>query len=431
MAAQEKNCYLGINGKKYGPVSEEDIRTLHTQGKVTGDTPFIRKGMTDWVSLSSAGIITAMASADDLPPLPEADGGQEKKSKLGCLAAALGLLLVVAVMGMIGVMTFVSNNTAKPANSVSEEKQIEDDASAETARKEAEASEPAEAQTSEVAPEIEKIETPAPTNYVYGFLNFEYKKASSSQTVEFIFHNNTGNRIEMIKLQGKWLDADGVVIGSFAPSATNILANDRVKMGDHNWSAERAATIRIEKLFVGIDYAGNGDYTGRELPNDGIIPVISLDQLTAENRPSYYYTGTALQAPTATPAPAPTPEPTPAPAAPAPAQAPQVIIQVPPSNVPSAGGTTSNYDYVIPYSSSMYLTQNDISGFSASQLRIARNEIYARHGRMFTSADLQNYFNNQAWYYPTIPANQFKDSTLNDFEKKNIDLLQKRENALK
>lgn len=38
----------------------------------------------------------------------------------------------------------------------------------------------------------------------------------------------------------------------------------------------------------------------------------------------------------------------------------------------------------------------DLSGLSKSKLRIARNEIYARHHRKFDSADLQIYFDKKA-----------------------------------
>lgn len=80
-------------------------------------------------------------------------------------------------------------------------------------------------------------------------------------------------------------------------------------------------------------------------------------------------------------------------------------------------------EYVLPYSDSMYYTHSDVINLSPEQVRIAINEIYARHGRMFDSQDLQNYFNSKDWYYPTIPADQFDESILNDFEKKNIEVL--------
>lgn len=71
MAEKQKNCYLGISGKKYGPVSEDDIHKLYNDGKITGDTKFIRAGMKEWIALSESGIIM---DADGLPPLPQDDG---------------------------------------------------------------------------------------------------------------------------------------------------------------------------------------------------------------------------------------------------------------------------------------------------------------------------------------------------------------------
>ena len=46
------------------------------------------------------------------------------------------------------------------------------------------------------------------------------------------------------------------------------------------------------------------------------------------------------------------------------------------------------------------LTYNDIRSLSKPQLRILRNEIYARHGYIFKSADLKAYFSKYPWYKP-------------------------------
>lgn len=43
---------------------------------------------------------------------------------------------------------------------------------------------------------------------------------------------------------------------------------------------------------------------------------------------------------------------------------------------------------------------SDIKNLSKTDLRIMRNEIYARHGWVFKSKDLQNYFAKTAWYKP-------------------------------
>lgn len=46
------------------------------------------------------------------------------------------------------------------------------------------------------------------------------------------------------------------------------------------------------------------------------------------------------------------------------------------------------------------LTYNDIRSLNKSQLRILRNEIYARHGYIFKSADLKAHFSKYPWYKP-------------------------------
>lgn len=84
-------------------------------------------------------------------------------------------------------------------------------------------------------------------------------------------------------------------------------------------------------------------------------------------------------------------------------------------------------EYILPESSSRYLTDADISGLTLQQINYAKNEIYARHGRKFQSAELQNYFNSKSWYSGTIEAADFDESVLNDFEKKNAELLSSKE----
>lgn len=84
-------------------------------------------------------------------------------------------------------------------------------------------------------------------------------------------------------------------------------------------------------------------------------------------------------------------------------------------------------EYILPNSNSSYLNQEDIKNLSVEELRIARNEIYARHGRRFQSQDLQEYFESKDWYRGTTNPSNFKESVLNDFEKKNVEFIKKAE----
>ena len=82
-----------------------------------------------------------------------------------------------------------------------------------------------------------------------------------------------------------------------------------------------------------------------------------------------------------------------------------------------------NNEFILPDSSVRVLDKSELAGFSAEQCRLARNEIYAKHGRMFDDARLQNYFNSRSWYHGTIPAKQFNDNMLSDIEIQNRNLI--------
>ena len=75
--------------------------------------------------------------------------------------------------------------------------------------------------------------------------------------------------------------------------------------------------------------------------------------------------------------------------------------------------------YLLPHSSYSYLNYSDIAGFSKGELRLARNEIYARHGFIFQSNDLKSYFNSQDWY---IPDSSY-GGNLSSIEKYNVDFI--------
>jgi hypothetical protein len=68
------------------------------------------------------------------------------------------------------------------------------------------------------------------------------------------------------------------------------------------------------------------------------------------------------------------------------------------------------------------LTRAELSGLSTAQLRIARNEIYARKGRFFRDQQLAAYFARMPWYKPYA-----WDVPLNAVERANVALIQSME----
>jgi hypothetical protein len=55
---------------------------------------------------------------------------------------------------------------------------------------------------------------------------------------------------------------------------------------------------------------------------------------------------------------------------------------------------------IFPNSSRRRLTQADLAGLSPAQLRLARNEIFARNGRVFVDPALERHFAAFPWYHP-------------------------------
>ena len=73
------------------------------------------------------------------------------------------------------------------------------------------------------------------------------------------------------------------------------------------------------------------------------------------------------------------------------------------------------------------ISEQMLHGLSLHELRLLRNEIYARHGRMFRAEWLQQYFFFQPWY---APDENFKDEELSGNDKLNVETIVKYENKI-
>ena len=78
-----------------------------------------------------------------------------------------------------------------------------------------------------------------------------------------------------------------------------------------------------------------------------------------------------------------------------PAAAPAHVVQVADGAAPPQ---------VFPDSSRRRLTQADVASLSPARIRLARNEIFARHGRIFQDAQLRRHFELYPWYRPSPVA---------------------------
>ena len=73
------------------------------------------------------------------------------------------------------------------------------------------------------------------------------------------------------------------------------------------------------------------------------------------------------------------------------------------------------------------ISEQMLHGLSLHELRLLRNEVYARHGRMFRAEWLQQYFYSQPWY---TPDENFKDESLSGNDKLNVEAIVKYENRI-
>lgn len=73
------------------------------------------------------------------------------------------------------------------------------------------------------------------------------------------------------------------------------------------------------------------------------------------------------------------------------------------------------------------ITEAMLRGLSLHELRLLRNEVYARHGRIFKTMWIQQYFDGQSWY---DPKEEFKDEEISGSDKTNIETIVAYENKL-
>jgi eukaryotic-like serine/threonine-protein kinase len=72
------------------------------------------------------------------------------------------------------------------------------------------------------------------------------------------------------------------------------------------------------------------------------------------------------------------------------------------------------------------LDKNDLAGINDTDLRLLRNSVYARHGRIFDAPDLQRYFSTRSWYRP---RSDYADADLTANDRANAALIKSAESS--
>lgn len=80
--------------------------------------------------------------------------------------------------------------------------------------------------------------------------------------------------------------------------------------------------------------------------------------------------------------------------------------------------------YILPDGGQTAVKESTLSKLDEEKLMLARNEIAARHGKIFYDEDMKKYFDSQSFYKS---AADYDDSCLTTTEKENIDMIYKYE----
>jgi len=87
-------------------------------------------------------------------------------------------------------------------------------------------------------------------------------------------------------------------------------------------------------------------------------------------------------------------------------------------------------EFVFPEDDIFLIDSSELDGMTAAECKIARNEIYARHGRRFNDEQLQGYFDICSWYNGTVAPEAFSDGVLNEIEKSNLQVISEYESKM-
>ncbi len=94
-----------------------------------------------------------------------------------------------------------------------------------------------------------------------------------------------------------------------------------------------------------------------------------------------------------------------------------------------AGAAGKEQEYIFPEVDKELLTEEDVKDLPAELLAYGRYELLAKHGELFESEELKEYFGNQEWYFGFLSDEKEVEGLLNHIEKGNLAFLEKKEKA--
>lgn len=89
---------------------------------------------------------------------------------------------------------------------------------------------------------------------------------------------------------------------------------------------------------------------------------------------------------------------------------------IPSSQTPSSNKVKSEYLF---NSDTEYITDDYLNTKTQEEIRLILNEMYARHGYIFTTDKYKRYFSDKSWYIPIYSSDVEAEKHFNDIERQN------------
>ena len=196
--------------------------------------------------------------------------------------------------------------------------------------------------------------------------------------------------------------------GTQLPDDAMFCANCGKAVGNRNKQKKSDSKTTLMVILIVIIVALIG----------GIVAfLIVRSSFPAGNSVNSMYTG-ATVSPEKTSEPTATPAITPAPTVPPETQ---TAPPVPVSEQPAVTGVNTNpaiTEYMFE-SDKTLLTQNDLLKLTQAETRLLLNELYARHGYIFSTQEYKDYFMRKTWYTPKYTSQSDAEALFNGIERQN------------
>lgn len=104
---------------------------------------------------------------------------------------------------------------------------------------------------------------------------------------------------------------------------------------------------------------------------------------------------------------------------PKPTQTPKSTPKTSPSSLPDRINANPGVNEYMYASDTGLVTEDELKKLTQAEIRLLLNEMYARHGYIFSTKEYSDYFMKRTWYIPRYTSQSDAEAGFNDMERRN------------